>query len=124
MPPIRRWEVFRPSRATADRAACGRGAPQEPDGAGNAPERSGGQPRAKRSARRGRKAPRAPTRRPRSGSALTEGAERHSPHTDRYTPPRKHVSYIMPHAYASGVGTQFTSHYLRPLSESVVKYAA
>jgi hypothetical protein len=37
MPPIRRREVFRPSRATADRAACGRGAPQESAGAGGAP---------------------------------------------------------------------------------------
>ena len=37
MPPIRRREVFRPSRATADRAECGRGAPQESAGAGGAP---------------------------------------------------------------------------------------
>ena len=37
MPPIRRREVFRPSRATADRAASGRGAPQESAGAGGAP---------------------------------------------------------------------------------------
>ena len=39
MLPIRRREVFRPSRATADRAACGRGAPQESAGAGNVPFR-------------------------------------------------------------------------------------
>ena len=56
MPPIRRWEVFRPSRATADRAACGRGAPQESAGAGGAP-----------------------TRRPHPGSALTECAGRGMP---------------------------------------------
>ena len=37
MPPIRRREVFRPSRATADRAAYERGAPQESAGAGGAP---------------------------------------------------------------------------------------
>ena len=37
MPPIRRREVFRPSRATADRAAYGRGAPQESAGADGAP---------------------------------------------------------------------------------------
>ena len=79
VPPIRRWEVFRPSRATVDRAAYGRGAPQEPADAGNAPERSGGQPRAKRSAQRGRKAPRAPPRRPQPSSALTECAGRGMP---------------------------------------------
>ena len=56
MPPIRRWEVFRPSRATADRAACGRGAPQESAEAGGAP-----------------------TRRPHPGSALTECAGRGMP---------------------------------------------
>ena len=56
MPPIRRWEVFRPSRATADRAACGRGAPTESAGAGGAPHR-----------------------RPHSGSALTECAGRGMP---------------------------------------------
>ena len=37
MPQIRRREVFRPSRATADRAASARGAPQESAGAGGAP---------------------------------------------------------------------------------------
>ena len=56
MPPIRRREVFRPSRATADRAACGRGAPSESAGAGGAP-----------------------TRRPHFGSALTECAGREMP---------------------------------------------
>ena len=56
MPPIRRREVFRPSRATADRAACGRGAPQESAGAGGAPHL-----------------------RPHSGSALTECAGRGMP---------------------------------------------
>ena len=56
MPPIRRREVFRPSRATADRAACGRGAPQESAGAGGAP-----------------------TLRPYAGSALTECAGRGMP---------------------------------------------
>ena len=56
MPPIRRREVFRPSRATADRAACGRGAPQESAGAGGAP-----------------------TLRPHPGSALTECAGRGMP---------------------------------------------
>ena len=56
MPPIRQREVFRPSRATADRAACGRGAPQESAGAGGAP-----------------------TLRPHPGSALTECAGRGMP---------------------------------------------
>ena len=56
VPPIRRWEVFRPSRATADRAACGRGAPQESAEAGGAPHR-----------------------RADSGSALTECAGRGMP---------------------------------------------
>ena len=56
MPPIRRQEVFRPSRATEDRAACGRGAPPESAGSGGAP-----------------------TRRPRLGSALTECAGRGMP---------------------------------------------
>ena len=56
MPPIRRREVFRPSRATADRAACGRGAPQESAGAGGAP-----------------------TLQPHLGSALTECAGRGMP---------------------------------------------
>ena len=56
MPPIRRREVFRPSRATADRAACGRGATPESAGAGGAPHR-----------------------RPHLGSALTECAGRGMP---------------------------------------------
>ena len=56
MPPIRRREVFRPSRATADRAACGRGAPTESTGAGGAP-----------------------TLQPHLGSALTECAGRGMP---------------------------------------------
>ena len=56
MPPIRRREVFRPSRATAERAACGRGAPQESAGAGGAPARQ-----------------------PRTGSAPTECAGRGMP---------------------------------------------
>ncbi len=56
MPPIRRREVFRPSRATAARAACGRGAPQESAGAGGAP-----------------------IRQPHPGSALTECAGRGMP---------------------------------------------
>ena len=78
MPPIRRREVFRPSRATADRAACGRGAPQESAGAGNVPERSGGEIRRSRT-RRVRKHPRAPHLLPHSGSALTECAGRGMP---------------------------------------------
>ena len=56
MPPIRRREVFRPSRATADRAASARGAPPESAGAGGAPHL-----------------------RPRPGSALTECAGRGMP---------------------------------------------
>ena len=56
MPPIRRREVFRPSWATADRAACGRGAPTESTGAGGAP-----------------------TLRPHLGPALTECAGRGMP---------------------------------------------
>ena len=78
MTPIRRREVFRPSRATADRAACGRGAPQESAGAGNVPERSGGKIRRSRT-RRVRKHPRAPHLRPHAGSALTECAGRGMP---------------------------------------------
>ena len=78
MPPIRRREVFRPSRATADRAACGRGAPQESAGAGNVPERSGGEIRRSRT-RRVRKHPRAPHLLPHPGSALTECAGRAMP---------------------------------------------
>ena len=63
MPPIRRREVFRPSRATADRAASARGTPQESAGAGGAP-----------------------TLQPHLGSALTECAgRRHSPRTDLQT---------------------------------------
>ncbi len=53
---IRLDKVFRPSRATADRVACGRGAPQESAGAGGAPYR-----------------------RPHTGSALTECAGRGMP---------------------------------------------
>ena len=78
MPPIRRREVFRPSRATADRAASARGAPQESAGAGNVPERSGGEIRRSRT-RRVRKHPRAPHLLPHPGSALTECAGRAMP---------------------------------------------